>query len=308
MRAALALAAGALALAAAPATAAGAPILGEAWSSQVSSSSAQLSAEIDPNGLPSTYHFDYIKASAYEANVKGGKDPFAGTLRAPAVGEGDASIGGPPFYTELLFALTPSTAYRYRVVALNGSGQEIGAVHSFATESLGGGALLPDSRGWEMVSPVEKNGGQVDPPGAIAGGGVLQAAADGGSVTYGSSASFGAGAKGAPPASQYIATRDSGGWSTENITVPIFSGTYDVDDQGVPYQLFSTDLARGLLLNGEHCRGESGDCAVANPPLAGTGAPAGYQNYYLRESATASLTALLGPAEISRARPRPRPL
>ena len=149
-----------------------------------------------------------------------------------------------------------------------------------------------------MVSPVQKNGGQVDPPGAIAKGGVLRAAADGQSVTYGSSASFGAGAQGAPPASQYLATRNAGGWSTQNITAPIFSGSYDVDDQGVPYQLFSTDLARGILLNGQHCRGESGECAVANPPLVGTGAPAGFQNYYLRESSSAAFTALLGTTEL----------
>jgi hypothetical protein len=144
-----------------------------------------------------------------------------------------------------------------------------------------------------MVSPVDKNGGQVDPPGAIAGGGVLQAAPDGGSVTYGSAASFGAGAEGAPPLSQYISRRGSGGWSMENITAPLYSGSYGVEPEGAPYQLFSGDLARGLLLNGRHCRGVDGDCAVVNPPLAGTGAPAGYQNYYLRESAGGGFTVLL---------------
>ena len=149
-------------------------------------------------------------------------------------------------------------------------------------------AALPDGRGWELVSPVDKNGGQVDPPGAIAGGGVLQAAAGGGAVAYGSATSF-AGGAGAPPASQYISTRSAGGWSTQNITAPIFSGSYDLVDQGVPYQLFSTDLARGLLLNGDHCRGEATGCAVANPPLAGTDAPAGYQDYYLRDSAAAAM-------------------
>ena len=134
-----------------------------------------------------------------------------------------------------------------------------------------------------MVSPVDKNGGSVTAAGTVAGGGVLQAAADGDSVTYSSAFSFGPGAQSAPAGSQYLATRNPDGWSTENLTVPIVSGSFGPDPNGVPYQLFSTDLARGLLLNGLHCRAELGACPVANPPLAGTDAPVGYQNYYLRE-------------------------
>lgn len=157
-------------------------------------------------------------------------------------------------------------------------------------------AALPDNRGWELVSPPDKNGGQVDPPGTIAGGGVLQAAAAGGAVTYSSKASF-AGGVGAPPAGQYVSTRGSDGWSTQNITVPIFSGTYDLTDDGAPYQLFSPDLLRGLLLNGDHCRGEATDCAVANPPLSGTDAPEGFQNYYLREGG--AFEALVGSGDVA---------
>jgi hypothetical protein len=147
-----------------------------------------------------------------------------------------------------------------------------------------------------MVSPVEKNGGQVDLPGQAAGGGLLQAAAQGGLITFSSRTSF-AGGAGAPPASQYLTTRTSGGWSTQNLTVPIFSGTYDFSDKGVPYRIFSPDLARSLMLNGEPCRGEAGDCPVANPPLPGTDAPAGFQNYYLREGP--SFEALIGSSDIA---------
>ena len=63
-----------------------------------------------------------------------------------------------------------------------------------------------------MVSPPDKNGGAVASPESIAKGGTLQAAAQGGSATYSSSSSF-AGGQGAPPASQYIATRTASGWS-----------------------------------------------------------------------------------------------
>lgn len=159
-------------------------------------------------------------------------------------------------------------------------------------------AALPDNRGWELVSPVDKNGGTIAASGQLAGGGVLQAAADGNSITYGSAASFGQGAQGAPEGSQYLTTRGGGGWSTQNLTVPIFSGSYGTGRLGVPYQLFSVDLSRGLLLSGRHCRSEEGTCPVANPPLAGSDAPAGYQNYYLRNAA-GGFEALLGASDLA---------
>jgi hypothetical protein len=274
------------------AQAAGPPVITEAWASAVFSSTARLQAKVNPNGLSSSYHFDYITKAAYDAN--GGN--FTGASRIPALNDAGLGSGTNPVgVLQILSALQPDTAWRYRVVAKNSAGTTTGATLPFVTQSTGGGTLLADGRGWEMVSPVDKNGGEVDPPGGLAAGGVLQAAANGQSVAWGSGASF-AGGAGAPPASQYISTRVAGGWTTQNITAPIFSGTYDSVDQGVPYQLFSGDLARGVLLNGDHCRGEGEGCAVANPPLAGTDAPAGYQDYYLRDSAGAAFTALLGDA------------
>jgi hypothetical protein len=283
------------------ASAAGPPVIGSAWSFSVQASSARLSAQINPNGLSTTYHFDYITEAAYQANLGEAKDGFTGAAKVPPVTDANINSGSNPVtVAQLLGGLTADTAYRYRVVAKNSlsSGYVLGSPHTLSTLPNGGAVFLPDSRGWEMVSPVDKNGGQVDPPGTIAGGGVLQAAVGGGAVTYGSSSSFSDGALGAAPASQYIARRNSGAWVTENITEPIFSGTYGTKNEGVPYQLFSGDLSRSLLLNGEHCRGEASGCAVANPPLAGTDAPSGYQNYYLRDDGNSSFEALLGVSDI----------
>jgi hypothetical protein len=113
--------------------------------------------------------------------------------------------------------------------------------------------FLPDCRAYELVSPAEKNGGAVAAPEALLGGGVLQAAAGGEAATFSSSASFGEEALGAPPASQYMSARTAAGWLTQNITPATISGAYGDNPDGVPYQLFSTDLSRGLMLDGRRC-------------------------------------------------------
>ncbi|HSK49007.1 MAG TPA: hypothetical protein VK889_00785 [Solirubrobacterales bacterium] len=133
-----------------------------------------------------------------------------------------------------------------------------------------------DSRAWEMVSPVEKNAGQVGTP-QDAGAAAFQAAADGSSFAFGSGASFGGGA-GAPPVSQYVATRGAAAWATANVSPPLLSGTY----AGGAYQLFSADLSRALLSSGWRCRDGGGPCAAENPSLDAA-APAGYRTLYLRQ-------------------------
>jgi hypothetical protein len=285
-------------------SAAGLPLMGEAWASKVLASTAHVQAQINPNGLDTGYHIDFITRAAYEANLAASKDPFAGARRLPPASDTNIDAGTAIVTTTplQLSSLSPDTAYRYRVVAKNSAGTEASPTLTVVTQAIGG-AVLPDSRGWEMVSPIDKNGGEVDPLGSLAGGGVVQAAAAGGSVTYGSAASFGAEVVGAATASQYLAARTSGGWSTQNITAPLYSGSYNTGIEGVPYQLFSGDLARALMLNGRHCRGEGTSCAVPNPPLAGTDAPAGYQNYYLREGA--GYTALLGAANTAKLAQQP---
>jgi hypothetical protein len=284
------------ALAAPSALAAGPPLVGETWASKVEARSAQLNAEIDPNGNVTSAYFEYTTKAAYETSGFTGAKKV--NLNFVGSGEGSLDVAFP-----LISGLTPDTTYVYRLKATNiaGSAEAPPAppYPYFITQVLGGGSILLDGRAWEMVSPIDKNGGQVDPPETLAGGGVLQAAGGGGQITYSSAASFEGGA-GAPPASQYIASRGSGGWATQNITTPIFSGSYDTDAGGAPYRLFSSDLARGLLLNGKGCRGEAtSGCPVANPPLPGTGAPAGYQDYYLRTTASGSFEALLEPGETS---------
>jgi hypothetical protein len=295
------------------ALAAAQPTISAAWVTSVTSTSATLHATVNPEGEATGYRFEYLTEAKYQANG----ETFAGASRAPTFGEeelGSEETAQPA--TQHLTGLTPATAYRYRILATNGAGSEE-LTHAFTTQSNGSFAPeecanaqlrfednsfgLPDCRAYELVSPVDKNGGQVQGFGGNSGGGVLQAAADGNAVTYSSSASFGEGAQGAPTASQYISRRGEAqaGWSTENITTPSVSGSYGNANEGVPYQLFSTDLSAGLLLNGRHCRGSGTQCPIANPPLSGSGAPAGYQDYYLRSNPSGAFQSILAEADLS---------
>lgn len=160
-------------------------------------------------------------------------------------------------------------------------------------------AGLPDGRGYELVSPVDKNGGGIATPGSLFGGGVFQASLSGDALTYSAATSFG-GSQGSSGGNQYLSRRLSNGWGTEPLATAQLSGGYPSDPgSGVPYRLFATDLARGLLSNGKRCRGEETDCPVPNAPLPGSGAPAGYRNYYLRDNSNGAYQAVLSSADLA---------
>jgi hypothetical protein len=289
-----------LAAAAPAAWAAGAPEITSSWVAAVTPSSANLNGDVDANGLPTTFRFEYIAAAAYQANLAAANDGFSGALKAPAGGEANVGSGEAPIALPVqhIGALEAGTAYRFRLRAANSAGTVFGPVRSLQTREKSTVFSLPDGRGWELVSPLDKNGGQIAAPESLLGGGVLQAAAQGGAVTFSSAFSFGS-AQAAATASQYVSRRGPAAWSTENITGPALSGSYPHEpDSGVPYQLFSPDLSTGLLSNGRRCRGESTQCPVANPPLPGSGAPAGYRNYYLRNGA-GSFQALLDGGDVA---------
>jgi hypothetical protein len=265
------------------------PIVKGSWPAAVGANTVTLRAEIDPNGHATTYLFEYTTEA--EFRLKG----FIGATKIPQTG---ISIGTGSVQ-QRLGGLQADTGYRFRVVAVNNEGTTVGKVRSLRTDEASALFVLPDNRGWEMVSPVDKNGGEIQGFGGNRGGGVIQAAAQGGQVTYTSASSF-ANAQGSPGPNQYVSTRGSGTWATDNVTLPMLSGTYpEAPDSGVPYQLFSEDLGGALVSNGRRCRtSASTQCPVENAPLPGSGAPAGYRNYYVR-AAAGSYKALLSVPDLA---------
>jgi hypothetical protein len=255
------------------AAAAGAPVIASTWVQEVNATSADLHLKINPNGLATKYVFEYISDAALQANRAAGHEDFAGALKKPlsptGIGSGTSFQEPSPQH---ISSLAPVTTYHYRAVATNSAGPTTGAAHTLGTEAPTNAFNLPDGRGWEMVSPVEKNGGAIKEPGAVFGGGTFQAAAQGGLLTYTTTSSF-SGPQGNPGASQYLSARTAAGWSTANITTPLSSGSYGDKPEGAPYQLFSGGLSRALLLDPRRCeKGES--CP---------------RSYSLRESASGSL-------------------
>jgi hypothetical protein len=85
----------------------------------------------------------------------------------------------------------------------------------------GASAALPDCRAYEMVSPVNKNGGDIVSRCDFRCNrtSLMQATPDGGKLTYSSFVSFGD-AQSSLYSNQYIASRGSGGWSTHSINPP----------------------------------------------------------------------------------------
>jgi len=243
----------------APAARAAEPLIADSWASSVSAQAADLHATVNPEGLATSARFEYLPAASYAANLSAvpPRDPFSGAITSPLnpspLGSGTTPV---PFLRRLA-SLKATTAYRWRITASNSSGPSIGATHTFTTTENAPVFSLPDDRGWEMVSPVDKNGGEIQAPGELYGGGLIQAAADGQSASYSSRTSFGAGAS-SSSASQYISRRTSSGWVTENVTVPVLAGAFGEKPDGVPYRLFSGDLGRGLVASPLRC--EAGPC------------------------------------------------
>ena len=234
------------------------PSIGVESVSGVTAGSAVLHASINPNSADTRYSFEYISDAAYAANGPG--EPFAGAVQVPV---GGGSLGGGTVALNASAAvsgLEPGTEYHYRVVSDNCTeGQapalcsSVGAGEVFRTYPAAEGTGLPDGRVYELVSPIEKNDGEVVPANPEHGScgrackpGVrftlfpMQAAPEGNAVVYeGTPFSIGGGAI---RENEYFSKRTSTGWQTTALS-PV-SEAYG-ESQG--YVVFSTDLSEGLL-------------------------------------------------------------
>jgi NHL repeat len=252
------------------------PDIDAQYAATVSSDSAVLRAQINPHFWEdTTYYLEYGTASCAVSTCTTQPLPPGTTLKGAGV-DGDLTSGG-----VVLSGLQPNTTYHYRFVSQSsGSEHELvrgvggkpgidGGEATFKTFPLpsppkancpnqafrgGASAHLADCRAYEMVSPVDKNGGDIKaftrahaPRYST---GLDQSSTDGEKLAYSSATAFGD-ALSAPWTSQYIASRKAGQeWSTHAISPPreskSISNDGNVKFEG-EYKAFSADLCSAWL-------------------------------------------------------------
>jgi hypothetical protein len=216
---------------------------------------AAVQARINPEFWKDTsYYVQYGTAQCIDGEPLGWEAPCVKQrpsqpvlLRAGATDVGATTAKVP------LSNLTPATEYRFRFVAQSrfdrngvevnekggpvfgkgGTEALVGESASFKTTAIprppspetcatralrvGAGAFLPDCRAYEMVSPVDKNGGELK---IVRERSYIQTSPDGDRITYTTLPAFGD-----EPSSkaynQYLASRGEGGWSNHGINAPL---------------------------------------------------------------------------------------
>lgn len=193
---------------------------------------AALGARINPENSPTTYFVEY------SAN-----EDLSASQRVPVAPDGaDGGSGGDfAVVSQLISGLQPATTYYFRVVAENVAGPTTGATLSFATQ-----AALPSpppGRAYEMVSPLDKNGGSIE-RGFVNPYGTSGAAASGDAVAYSSRNQFGEEETGALFPT-YRSVRGPDGWRTEGITPRHINSLFGTTLPRVDY--LSEDLSKAVV-------------------------------------------------------------
>jgi hypothetical protein len=253
------------------------PVIESQSVSQVSFDSATLKALVNPKGSSTSYVFEYLTDAAYQANEPA--DRFAGAGKAP-LGGSDLGNGVEPVMASAeISGLLSGTLYHYRVVATSSQGIGTGEGQTFQTFPFNG-IGLPDRRAYELVSPVQKDGGEVYPinprfgscqgeckPGISSASLPVQSALSGDAVAYeGSAFSF---SGGAVLENEYVAERTHAGWQTIAMSHPLQSS-----GEGTGSKVFNPELTKGILYQGL--------------PTLSSSAPAEYFNLYRQSTSTPS--------------------
>jgi hypothetical protein len=270
------------------------PQLEDAWVTGAGTDAATLHLQANPLAVPGEAWFEYTTEAAYQKDLDEGGDGFAGATRLPEVpldlGAGAAALTR----QATAVALQEGAEYRFRAIATNPLRDPedpiVGEPGRFGTlapaEPLpcasegtrsglpgargGPASFLPDCRAYELVSPIDKNGGDVVWRREDGSGNLpitLEKSSTAGSrLTYTALSAF-ADPKGAPIVSHYIAERvapdgdgdygEGEGWQSQSISSP--RGrllTISLVQYETEFEAFSEDLCSGWLRT------------IADPPLA----------------------------------------
>jgi hypothetical protein len=294
------------------------PTISAQFAAAVKPEGATLRAQINPHFWEDTsYYLEYGTGECAKGGCPSQRPLPPGTV-LPGAGDTDEALAA----AVGVIGLVPNTTYHYRFVSESGGGGPVfgidpdgegpeeasfeagleGTFTTFPTSSAaksdcpnqsfrsGVSARLPDCRAYEMVSPVDKNNGDIA---AFARAlaprfptSLEQSSLDGEKITYSSATAFG-NAISAPWTSQYLAARQAGvGWSTQAMSPPRIGKSLTSQTAvkfTLEYKLFSPDLCQAWLQHD------------SEPVLAG-GAIAGYLNLYRRDNCGGGYEALTNAA------------
>ena len=245
-------------------------------------STANVSAEINPDGLSTSYRVEYVSEAQFQAHG------WSKAVSAPNP-EGELAASSTDVRVrETLNELQPQTVYRYRYVATSSLGSVSGEEATFTTASVAASGAssseLPDGRVYELVSTSGSYGEPYEPTSPEYGLGVykseypVQAAIDGEALAYvGETAGAGgSGNQGNGEGNEWLAKRGLHSWEDEVISP---RGTDSGEEVLSVFQAFSPDLSSAIFIT------------RAQPPLT-SDAPAKCQDLYSRASATGAYTSL----------------
>jgi hypothetical protein len=174
---------------------------------EVTDTTALLAGYVNPNGGHTTYRFEYGLDTSYGS-----------TTAVDNAGSGATAVPA----TKSVSGLQPNTTYHFRLVASNAAGETQGADQTFTTSA---NPPEPSGRVYEMVSPLDKNGGDIDRDRVLLTSSQRLtnqsgAAASGDAAAFTSRLQF-AGIESGAIEPTYVARRGPSGWTTEGVTPPI---------------------------------------------------------------------------------------
>jgi hypothetical protein len=245
-----------------------APTIANESTTTPSASAVEVSGEISPESLSTTYFAEFVTAAEFQAHE------WSEAARVPLTDAGLPAGRTAIPVREDLSGLQAGTGYRFRFVATNSLGTVFGASSAFTTASSGvaSATTLPDGRAYELVSTSGNAGEPFEPLNGESSfsqentGLPFEASATGEAMTYvGEPGSVGGtGQNGAGFGIQWLAKRTPSGWQTSVISPANTENSVNITSsfpEGY-YQAFSSDLASGIVQGGpqplsaevpEHC-------------------------------------------------------
>jgi hypothetical protein len=220
------------------------PVITDVGAVNIADTSARLVATIDPRHSATGYVFEY------------GTTPGLGASTAPlAIGASTT----PLTVSQVVGGLSKDTTYYFRVAATNLTGTTTTALHTLHTRA--NPLPLPDDRGWEMVTPPDKNYSDAN---NVAAGRAPEAgiAPDGNSAGFCTTALFGEPTgKMALICAPYMVKRTAGGWQTTDSFPNYCKVDPVVGSENVGLSAYlSADFSRLVIR-----KPESAGCSI--PPL-----------------------------------------